>query len=304
MTRISTFAANQAALADLMRAQRNVFDMQQQLVSGKKATDLKGVGHQAETLTATRAAIARSEAFQQAGIRAAARLEAQDTALNSLNDAASNLRLAATAKDGNYLMFEVENAFNEVVNALNSNHVGSYIFGGTRSDVPPVNVSDINPLIPLSSAAEVFENSERLPAMQLHNNISVDVGLLASDVATDLMAAFKAIADFNAGPNGPFVQPMTEAQETFIIAEVGNVLNAMDAVITAQGEAGAAAAQVDNLQTSHSDRQAFMEQFLSDIEDADMAETAANFQLAQTALDVSARTFATLSDVSLLPFLR
>lgn len=304
MSRISTFAANQAALADLMRAQRNVFDMQQQLVSGKKATDLKGVGHQAETLTATRAAIARSEAYQQASIRASARLEAQDTALNALNDAASNLRLAATAKDGNYLMHEVKVAFNEVVNALNTNHVGSYVFGGTRSDVPPINVSDLDDLIPLGAIGDIFENNDRRPSMQLDDNINVEVGLTASEVATDLMTSFKAIADFNAGPNGPFVQPMTEVQETFIIAEVGNILTAMDNIITAQGTAGASAAQVENLQTSHSDRQAFMEQFLSDIEDADMAETAAKFQLSQTALDVSARTFASLSEVSLLPFLR
>ena len=60
MTRISTFAANQSALADLMKAQRSVFESQKQLITGKRATDLKGVGHEAETLQATRAAQARS----------------------------------------------------------------------------------------------------------------------------------------------------------------------------------------------------------------------------------------------------
>lgn len=304
MTRISTYAANQAALADLMRSQRNVFDIQQQLVTGKKATDLKGVGHKAEMLTATRAAIARSAAYEEAGVRAGARLEAQDTALNALNDAASELRLAATTKDGNYIMHEVENAFNEVLNALNMTHLGGYLFGGTRSDVPPVNISDLDDLLGVASAADVFENNDLPPSMQLDENISIEVGLLASDIAADLMASFKAIADYNAGANGPFTQPMTEPQETFIIAELQNIIAATDTIITAQGQAGANAAQVETLSTSHADRQVYLEQFLSEMEDADMTEVAADFQLAQTALEVSASTFSTLSEVSLLPYLR
>lgn len=304
MTRISTFASNQAALADLMRAQRNVFDVQQQLVTGKKASDLKGVGHKAEMLTATRAAMARSSAYEEAGIRAAARLETQDTALNALNDAASDLRLAATTKDGNYIMHEVEAAFNEVVNALNMTHVGNFIFGGTRSDVAPVSITSLDDLIPLGSADEVFENNDRPPSMQLDENISVEVGVLASDVGGDLMASFKAIADYNAGADGPFVHPMTETQQTFIVNELQNIIAATDTIITAQGKAGSSASQVDTLMQSHKDRQVFLEQFLSDIEDADMTQAAADFQLAQTALEVSASTFATLSDVSLLPYLR
>ena len=60
MTRVSTFAANQNALMDLMKAQKSLFDAQKQLTTGKLATDLKGVGHQAETLSATRAALQRA----------------------------------------------------------------------------------------------------------------------------------------------------------------------------------------------------------------------------------------------------
>ena len=68
MARISTFAASQTALMDLMKAQRSVFDTQKELITGKKATDLKGVGQEAETLSATRAALARSQAYEQAGV--------------------------------------------------------------------------------------------------------------------------------------------------------------------------------------------------------------------------------------------
>ena len=54
--RISTQAASQAALSDLMRAQREAYDARQQLASGKKAPDLKGYANSAETIIAAKAA--------------------------------------------------------------------------------------------------------------------------------------------------------------------------------------------------------------------------------------------------------
>lgn len=304
MTRISTFAANQSALADLMKAQRSVFESQKQLITGKRATDLKGVGHEAETLQATRAAQARSVSYEQAGVRAAARLEAQDTALENLTDAANDLRTAVTTKDGNYVMHEVREAFYKVSNALNTKHAGSYIFGGTRTDVLPVNAQNLDDLLPMGAASDAFQHNDRRPTVQMDTHITVEVGLLANEVGGELMDSFKRIVDFENGVNGPFEQPMTSAQETFILGEVASIITAMDNIFTKVGEAGATAAHVDTLIASHEDRQTFLDRFIGEMEDVDMADAATRFQQAQTALDVSAKTFSSLSQVSLLPFLR
>jgi flagellar hook-associated protein 3 FlgL len=67
--RISTQAASQAALMDLMRAQREAYDARDQLASGKKAPDLKGYANTAETIISARAAQQRSESFATANSR-------------------------------------------------------------------------------------------------------------------------------------------------------------------------------------------------------------------------------------------
>lgn len=304
MSRISTFSAAQSAILDLMRTQRNVFEAQQQLTTGKKASDLKGVGHQAESLSAARAAIARADAYGEAGIRASARLEATDVAIDQLSDAAIELRTAMTGKNGTFLMLQVQDAFNKTVNALNAKHAGAHVFGGTRTDTPPVTITDINDLIPLASSDDAFQNNDRRPQVQLGQNISQDVGMLADEVAGGLLASFKAIADFNASANGPFTDPMTQVQENFVVSEIQNILTALDTIHARSGENGTYQANVDTLNRSNSERKTFLEKMIGDLEDVDMAEAATRFQQAQTALDVSAKTFSTLSQVSLLPFLR
>ncbi|WP_300542057.1 flagellin [Maricaulis sp.] len=304
MTRISTYAANQSALMDLMRAQKQMFDAQQQLTTGKMATDLKGVGYQAESLSASRAAQERAKSYEEAAVRTEARLEAQNIALEQISEAVSDLRMAVTSKEGDYIMHQARQAFYEVTNSLNMKHAGSYLFGGTRSDAPPITISDLSDLIPMGTAAEAFENNDRKPVVQLDQNYTVEVGMLAEDVGGEVMAAFKRIADFNAGANGPFQSPLTAAQDAFLTGEIQNVITALDNVFVKVGQNGAKQAEVETLKNNHADRQDFLAQMIADIEDVDMAEAATRFQQAQTAVDVSAMTFSTLNQVSLLPFLR
>lgn len=304
MARVSTFAANQSALMDLMKAQKAMFDAQKQLTTGKLATDLKGVGHQAETLSATRGALQRAASYEEAAVRTAARLESQDIAMEQMAEAITDLRLAVTSKDGDYTMHQTREAFYKVANALNTQHAGVYIFGGTRSDAAPVATNDLDDLVGMTNASEAFVNNDRRPQVQLDNNLIMETGMLASDVGGEVFDSFKRIADFNAGANGPFDSPLSAAQDAFLISEIQNVITALDNIYVKIGENGAAQSTVETLTTSHADRQLFLKQMLSDLEDVDMAEAATRFQAAQTALDVSAKTFSSLSQVSLLQYLR
>jgi len=304
MTRISTYAANQSALMDLMKAQKQMFEAQQQLTTGKLVNDLKDVGYQAEMLSSARAAETQSKSYEEAATRTEARLAAQDTALEHIAGAADSLRLAITTKEGDYIMQQTREAFHEVVNALNTQHAGTYVFSGTRAEVPPVGISDLSDLIPMGTADEAFQNNQRKPQVQLDQGYNVEVGMLADDIGGEVMAAFKRIAEFDAGANGPFTSPTTAAQEAFLQTEIQNVVAALDNLHMKVGENGTKQAHVEDLKANHVERQDFITMMISDIEDADMAEAATRFQQAQTAVNVSAMTFSSLNQVSLLNYLR
>lgn len=302
--RISTQAASQAALMDLMRAQREAYDARDQLASGKKAPDLKGYANTAETIISARAAQQRSESFATSNSRIMNRLEIQDLAYQELSEAATGLRTALTTNDGSFMMDKVQEVFDQASAALNMRFNGSYVFGGVRTDALPFTadtIADLQAAVPDVSAT--FDNAARRQTTMIEETITIDINSTASEVGTDLMASIERIADFNAGPDGPFDGQITENQQAFLETELANIIAAFDTINVAMAENGSRQKQVENATTGHEKRADYLTIMVAGIEDADMAEAATRFQQAQTAVQVSAQTFSTLSQISLLNYL-
>lgn len=302
--RISTQAASQSALMDLMRAQREAFNAREQLATGRKAPDLKGYGNSAEAIISARSAQVRVDNYVSANTRLGNRLEVQDLAYRELSDSVSELRETLTTSDGTFLMNKVQESFDRAVIALNTRFNGSHVFAGVRTDAQPMTVSTIGQLQALADPMDAFNNASRRQSTQIDDNLAVDVNATASEVAGDLMGVFRRLADFNDGPDGPFNGPMTAAQQAFIQAEIANVIAAFERVNEAMGENGARQARVEASIRGHEARADYLTRMLADLEDADMAQAATRLTQAQTAVEVSAATFSILNQASLLPFLR
>ena len=289
---------------DLMRAQREAYDARDQLASGKKAPDLKGYANTAETIISARAAQQRSESFATSNSRIMNRLEIQDLAYQELSEAATDLRTALTTNDGSFMMDKVQEVFDQASAALNMRFNGSYVFGGVRTDALPFTadtIADLQAAAPDVSA--MFDNAARRQTTMIEETITIDINSTASEVGTDLMASIERIADFNAGPDGPFDGQITENQQAFLETELANIIAAFDTINVAMAENGSRQKQVENATTGHEKRSDYLTIMVAGIEDADMAEAATRFQQAQTAVQVSAQTFSTLSQISLLNYL-
>jgi len=302
--RISTQAASQSALMDLMRAQRELYESGQQVSTGLKAPDLKGYGNQAETILFARGALARSDNFVDASKRLASRLEVQDLALNEMSDAVQELRLALTTNDGTFLMADIEAAFGRFSSALNTQFNGSYIFGGTRTDAEPFTARSIADVQGAANIADLFQNSETAQTGRVEENTTVTTGFLASDLATEAMEIFERIADFNAGPNGPFDGTITADQQAYLSGELANVINVFEDISVALGTNGSMQSRLETAQLANAQRSDYLTEMIAGLEEADMAEAATRLAQAQSAVQVSAFIFSDLSQVSLLPFLR
>ena len=302
--RVATNSMIQSALADLMTAQRNQFEANQQVSTGKKAPDLKGYGNDSQLIISQRASLTIVNTYRENNEAMLSRMQVQDLAYEELDGAFNDLRTAISTTDGRTMMSDIEAAFQRMTGALETKFAGKYLFSGMSTDRAPIaadSVADLQAAVPDTSA--VFVHSERRENYKLDENAQIELNATAEEVVGDAFAIIERIADFNAGPNGPFGSPMTNAQMNFLSTEITNLVGAFDTMTQHAALSGATHARVERTASFQSDHATYLELIVGDLEDVDMAEAATRLTQAQAAVQVSAATFSTLTQVSLLNYL-
>jgi flagellin-like hook-associated protein FlgL len=147
MTRVPTYALHQLTLFHTLNTQARISDLSTQLASGKKSEAYSGVFKDAFRLVSLETRRAETSQFTQNIAIGDQRLELMDTTINSVEDLALELRdtldrvLAQPDSAGGDITQIAANIQDAITGLLNTRYGDSYIFGGTRSDVAPVDFS-------------------------------------------------------------------------------------------------------------------------------------------------------------------
>lgn len=309
MNRVSTAGNYHSALLNLMSAQNQQNDAQTRLSTQKNATDMAGFGRGAESLTALKAAQSRVQGFLDTGEAVTAKLDSQDLALNQIGDAITAARSAVgdalASGSTSTLMLDLQGQFQSVQNGLNAQHQGTYLFGGANSTQAPVSVSTLAELTAAPSVASTFGNDNLVPVSRLSEGTSVQTGYLANTLGTSIFQIFRDIQAYSDDPaTGPLTGSPTDAQKTFLTAQLSRLADAGKDTIEVISRNGSLAKQVDTTNASHTAQVAQLDTLVNKKTDADLAKAVTDLQLAQVAVQASAQVISQLKDVSLLNYLR
>ena len=308
MNRVATNANYSSILANLMRAQFNQSQANNQVSSGKVASDLKGYANDAETLAAAQSVKSRVDTFIDQGKILSAKLQSQDLALNSIADAAQAARQAianALAADkGDSVMGDLGAQFNNAVSGLNSKFQGRYLFAGGQVNTQPVTATQMSDLTAASSVASLFQNDNLTPTSQLDESTTIQTGFLADGLGTNLFNAFKAVQSFAQGPGGPFSGQLTPAQRTFLQGQLAVFDGVRSGLTNAAAQNGLIQNRADGSQKTQVARQTMLTGMIGDVTDVNMADAVTKLQQAQLQVQASAQVFSMLQGSSLLNFLR
>ena len=132
----------------------------------------------------------------------------------------------------------------------------------------------------------------------------MNVGGVASDIATDALAAIKRLAEFDAGPSGPFGRSLTSAQSAALQNELSSLGAAFDKLLMAQAQNGRLLNDADGAIKRHEDQVQTLNQAMGGIVEVDLAEVAVRLNQAQFAYESSASVFNILKSMSLLNILK
>jgi flagellar hook-associated protein 3 FlgL len=304
--RVATNNQSSYMLAQIAKANVALQQSQEQVSSGKIASDYAGIGDKTAALEGARAASDRAAAYQANTQLAVTQTDLQDTQLTALSGLASQLqqaiRSAAAQSDGTSLMSTAQSIFEQasaILNSTDSN--GAYIYSGEKTDQKAFTATS---LADLASApvASYFNNGTVKKTVQVGDGQTEQIGVLASDVGTDLMNALKSLyqLDQSGSLSGTLNTTQVNSLTDTVLPGATTAYTNLNAATAANGSV------YNSLKTSVTSQQALQTLytgFVSDIQDADMATALTNLSNNQTALQAVLTVTSKLNTLSLLNYL-
>lgn len=307
MTRIATLAQQQALLAELLNTNARTFKTQLQVSTGKVGHTYKDIAKDAGVLLSAKRVETRIVQYQKMVLELGGRLENQNLQLEQIASSAAQLRQnvldALSLSSGAGLMEAVEGVFRQALSVLNAQVDGSYIFAGSRVSDKPANIASLADLMAAASASDIFTNDQQRRGVEVDTGQVIDYTFLADEIGLPLMTLIKDIADFNAGPDGPFSDQLTAQQQQFLqglLPALKTVAQDLNNIVARNGQYQQQVASVTEV---HEQSAVFIKGFISDIEDVDMAEAVSRLNQDRVASEAATYILAQLQSISLLNFL-
>ncbi|HVT23244.1 MAG TPA: flagellin [Rhizomicrobium sp.] len=306
--RVATNNQAQILLAQLLQNESNLNKSQEQVASGKVANTYAGMGDKAAVLEAARSAQAHADAIQSATQLAVNQADLQDTQTTSLANLADQLRQAVTKAladdDASTLMSQAQSIFDQAKQILNSKDAnGNYLYGGEKDTTAPVNVDSLADLAALPSVSDAFSNGTIKKSVNIGGGQTVQVGMLASDLGTQLFQSLADLANFNSGANGPFGDTVNTVQSNFLTTQVQAAQAANQNLNNQAAANGFVYNHLNDVIDQQKSTATLYKGFVSTLEDVDMGTAITQLNQNQVALQAAVQVTAQLSQVSLLNYL-
>lgn len=307
MTRIATLSQQQALLNELLKTNTRTFQTQLQVSTGKVGQTYKDLAKDTGVLLSAKRVETRITQFQKTVTELGGRLENQNVQLEQIASSAGQLRQnvldALSLNSGSGLMEAVDGVFRQALSVLNAQVDGSYIFAGSRVNTAPANITSLADLVAAPTASGIFTNDQQRRGVEIDTGQTLNYTFLADEVGLPLMTALKSIADYNAGPNGPFGDQLTAQQQQFlegILPTLKTVSQDLNSIVARNGQYQQ---QVASVVEVHEQTSVFIKSFISDIEDVDMADAVSRLNQDQVASQAATYILSQLQSISLLNFL-
>ncbi|HJV41481.1 flagellin [Caulobacter sp.] len=307
MTRVSTVQNYNVMTSNLMRAQIRQSDVGAQVSSQKVATDLKGYAKNAEMLTAMRGTQTKIAGLMDQNKLVNNRLAMQDSGIGRVADSTKSAREAVAnalaAGKATTLMQQLQAAFGDVVQGMNTKANGLYVFSGAQTDVATTSATSMADLTLAPSTASLFHNDQYITTNRVDEQTSAKTGVLGDALGTGVFDAFKQIQAY-VDANGPFTGNLTDTQVTFLKGLLPTFDAAYSGVVDIQGKNGVTQKRFEAAQTDLQNQADTLTGMVGGIVDADMAEAVTRLESAKLAVQASAQVFSSLQQSSLLNVLK
>ncbi len=307
-TTLLTLRFNTQAQLDIARITRELTDLQRQVASAVKSNDLSGYGVGASRLLNTRGLVELTDARAGAALQLESRFGVQASALGQGAEAAFNLaqalREAISGDNLDAVSTELTVAFASSVSALNETWNGQPLFAGERLTGRPVRVVSLDELVAAAGPEDIYEEAGRSQVIDLGPGARLELADKASDLSGDLFDAFRELKLLTDSWGATPPDPIPSALRTQLQDIATRLDGARDTLIGAQGRAGQLENRLIAERQRLTDRSTLLQKEVGDQADADPAQLSIQINTLLAQYQATAKTFADISGLSLLDYLR
>ncbi len=307
MVRVSSFGQQALLINGLMQNQNRVFEGQRQITSGKKSDDYAGLAGNTGTVLGAKSFKSRVETYERTIDTISGKLDANDVQISGMISAVEalqeNMQTAIANNQAEGLPEMMEQTFKFIANSLNTNFDGTFLFSGAKTGTQPITVNSLADLAALPTVADAFDNGNIAFEARIADGVDLEFGLLADDIAADVFQLLSDLYNFHTGGSGPLADNLDPTQFSYIQGELSTITNVLDGMRQEQVQNGLAFERLEVVDDQHKDTKVFLETFISDMEDVDIAEAVTRLNNDQVALEASYQAIGALSRLSLLQFL-
>lgn len=303
MTRVSTYTITNNLFNQTQRLQGNYATANLQSSSGLKSESFEGIAGDSQRLLALNAEYATLNGQALAMNTAQTRLSTLKNITTTIGDALNSATsLIANALSGLDLVggaaSNAEQARvirDEIASLLNSRVGGTYIFGGSVYDAPPVDLTEVTydpGAAPATPTTAYYKGDTKIDSVRTSSSLTISYGVTADNDAFE--RAFRALTLVIESPADDTLlrQALDLVRDaSYGVAQIGGDLIAKSNIVTAQA----------SINTNTSD---YLEQLISGVRDADAATAAVQISQIETQLQASYGSLAKLLQLRLTDYLR
>ena len=306
MFRVANYAQHLLTLSYSMRTQSSLAERQIEIASGKRAQQYSSISNDSSQLVNIERAVARTEQFTRNIDQALTRLGIMESSVATLVQRATEvLAIMSSAISGENINDVPLQEFSatflaEAESLLNTQHEDRYLFAGSQTDNPAVDLADAayTPQAGLpgifTADFDYYQGDTLQLSVRADETFETVYGITADETAFEEMLRALSYMDY-AGAN--LDVPVLEQAYTMM-------KSAVDGLSDIRGRIGASSKVLEAAKNGHEDYLTYSTNLVSTLEDVDVAEATTRLAQDEVQLQASYLSLSRISELSLLRYLR
>ncbi|NDF12877.1 MAG: hypothetical protein EB060_08730 [Proteobacteria bacterium] len=313
ITRVSTQSVYNKTIAEFGKRQASIADLNRQITSGREAGDFVQMGSKIRRVQDLETKITRTDGYNTNIDTATIRLNTMNQSLEDIEQVAkdllSNITTRRSAAGSEMPLAQLaKGQLQQIKEALNRSAQGRYLFAGARTDQPPVGDIDTqtNLLTPNGTPATGVSVTTANVSANYYSGDATVFDVRASD---DLTVTYGVTADNDAfkqliGALNTAIEGQNSNDDTLFKKAFDDATGALNKLITIKSDVNNNLLILDDTKNVHDKFSTYLNQVLSDSEGVDVPSATIKLSLDQTVLQATFQSFAGISGLRLLDFLK